>query len=110
MELKTTGTIKLIGEVQEFDSGFRKLEFVLTTKEQYPQDVKFEITQDKIDNFTKYNKTGDEVEVSFNIRGNEYNGKYYTNLQAWKVFKADKSNDTLQDQPTTEEVEEDLPF
>ncbi|NIO44043.1 MAG: DUF3127 domain-containing protein [Candidatus Aenigmarchaeota archaeon] len=110
MELKTTGTIKLIGEVQEFDSGFRKLEFVLTTKEQYPQDVKFEITQDKINNFTQYNKVGDEVEVSFNLRGNEYNGKYYTNLQAWKVFKANQQNDSLQDQPKTEEVEEDLPF
>lgn len=110
MELKTTGTIKLIGEVQEFDSGFRKLEFVLTTKEQYPQDVKFEITQDKATNFTQYNKVGDEVEVSFNIRGNEYNGKYYVNLQAWRVNKADKSTDTIQNQQTPEKVEEDLPF
>ena len=45
MSLQLTGTIKLIGEVQTFDSGFRKVEFVLTTNdEKYPQDVKFDIS------------------------------------------------------------------
>jgi hypothetical protein len=28
------------------------------------------------------------VKVSFDIRGNEYNGKYYVNLNAWKLEKA----------------------
>jgi len=107
MELKLTGTIKMIGEVQTFDSGFKKVEFVVTTAEQYPQDVKFEITQDKVDNFLQYNKVGDEVEVSFNIRGNEYNGKYYVNLQAWKVFKAAKQQEVQGEEPI---AEEDLPF
>ena len=88
-ELKLNGTIKLVGEVQTFDSGFVKREFVITTKEQYPQDVKFEVTKEKATDFEKYNKVGDNVEVTFNVRGNEYNGKYYVNLQAWKVFKAD---------------------
>ena len=56
MSLQLTGTIKLIGEVQTFDSGFKKVEFVLTTNdEKYPQDVKFDISQDKVDDFLKYN-------------------------------------------------------
>jgi len=33
-------------------------------------------------------KKGDRVKVSFNIRGNEYKGRYYVNLQAWKIESA----------------------
>ncbi len=92
MSNQLSGTIKLIGEKQTFDSGFQKVEFVLTTNdEKYPQDVKFEITQDKVDDFIKYNKVGKAVDVSFNVRGNEYKGKYYVSLTAWKVFKADEA-------------------
>ena len=43
-ELHLTGTIKVIGDTQEFDSGFKKREFVVTTKEEYPQHVKMEFT------------------------------------------------------------------
>jgi hypothetical protein len=86
-ELKLNGTIKMIGEVQNFDSGFVKREFVITTKEQYPQDVKFEVVKEKATDFEKYNKVGDNVDVKFNVRGNEYSGKYYVSLQAWHVAK-----------------------
>lgn len=105
-ELKLTGTIKMIGEKQTFESGFTKVEFVLTTNDQYPQDIKLELVKDKVDNFIQYNKVGDVVDVAFNVRGNEYNGKYYVNLQAWKVFKAD-SKPAI---PQQEEEEQDLPF
>lgn len=92
MSNKLTGTIKLIGEKQVFDSGFQKVEFVVTTNdEKYPQDIKFDITQDKVDDFIKYNKVGKVVDVDFNVRGNEYNGKHYVSLTAWKVFKSEVS-------------------
>jgi single-strand DNA-binding protein len=47
--------------------------------------VKFQINQDKCNILDKF-KEGQEVEVSFNLRGREWNGKYFTNLEAWKVF------------------------
>ena len=112
MSLQLTGTIKLIGEKQVFDSGFQKVEFVITTNdEKYPQDVKFEIVQDKVDDFIKYNKVGASVDVSFNVRGNEYNGKYYVSLLAWKVFKSG-ANAPATDigVPTEELATNDLPF
>lgn len=105
-ELKLNGKIKVIGEQQTFDSGFTKVEFVITTLDQYPQDVKFEITQDKVADFLKYNKVDKEVEVSFNVRGNKYNGKYYVNLQAWKVFGLSSESTT----PKADKEEEDLLF
>ena len=112
MSLQLTGKIKLIGEVQTFDSGFKKVEFVITTNdENYPQEVKFDISQDKVDDFIKYNKVGSDVDVSFNVRGNEYKGKYYVNLAAWKVFKAGASKVATDIGVPVEEIAiGDLPF
>ena len=87
---------------------------VLTTNEKYPQDVKFDIVKEKAEQFLQYNKVGDAVEVDFNIRGSEYKDKYYVNLTAWKVFKADVEQFTglKQDAPVVESAEptDDLPF
>lgn len=82
---QSTGKIKLISDLQSFPSGFSKREFVITTSEdRYPQDIKFETVKDKtamLDNFSE----GQEVTVSFDIRGNEYNGKYFVNLSCWRI-------------------------
>ena len=112
MSLQLNGTIKLIGEKQTFDSGFQKVEFVLTTNdEKYPQDVKFEIVQDKVDDFLKYNKVGSVVDVDFNVRGNEYKGKYYVSLTAWKVFKSQAAAPATDIGVPAEEIPtDDLPF
>lgn len=88
------GRIKIIGEIQNFDSGFSKRQFVITTEEQYPQDLAMDFVKDKCSILDQYNE-GDEVEVSINLRGNEYNEKYYVNLQAWKIAKV--SNNTATD-------------
>ena len=65
------------------------------------------VSCDKVDDFLKYNKEGKDVEVDFNVRTNEYQGKYYTSLQAWKVFKSDPV--TAKEQAPDRE-KEDLPF
>ena len=111
MELQ--GTIKHIFETQEFDSGFKKREFVVTTDGDYPQDIKFEVIKDKVEILDKYTE-GQRVDVSFDIRGNEYNGKYYNNLQAWKVFAVEGAatkNDPRSNPPSdTAGNKDDLPF
>ena len=97
MEVK--GKVKLIAETQTFDSGFTKRQLVVTTDEMYPQDVAIDFVKDKCDVLNAY-KAGDSVEVGINIRGNEYNGKYYVSLQGWKISKAEavaSTNDELQD-------------
>jgi len=80
------GTIKLVFDKQTFDSGFTKREFVVTTDEKFPQDVKIECIKDKCDLLEQI-EAGDKVKASFNIRGNEYKERYYVNLQAWKLEK-----------------------
>ena len=86
MSLELTGTIKEIYDTQTFPSGFSKREFVITTQEQYPQHVKFEMVKERAD-ILQSCVAGELVKVSFNVRGNEYQGKYYVSLQGWRVEK-----------------------
>jgi len=113
-DLRINGKIKVLMDTQTFDSGFSKREFVVTTQEQYPQDVKFEAIKDRISMLDGLN-AGDDVEVSFNVRGNEYNGRYYVNLQAWRVTKGATASAPAPQAPDTtleptDEQEDDLPF
>jgi len=82
--MKIQGKIKLINETQTFESGFTKREFVLTTNDTYPQDIKIEMIKDKCSLLDLY-KVGSDVEVSINLRGSMYNNKYYVNVQGWKI-------------------------
>ena len=41
------------------------------------------------------NKVGDDVKVQFNVKTNEWKGKYFTTLSAWKVFKSQSSINQL---------------
>ncbi|MDF1825377.1 MAG: DUF3127 domain-containing protein [Verrucomicrobiales bacterium] len=82
------GTVKVISEIQTFASGFSKREFVVEVEDgKYPQSIKFECVKERT-SMTDGLSIGDSVKVNFDIRGNEYNGKYYVNLNAWKLEKA----------------------
>jgi len=117
MEFKISGKLKLLFEAQSWDSGFSKREFVITTQEQYPQDVKFECIKDKISMLDGLNP-GDELTVSFNVRGNEYNDRYFVNLQAWKIESNVSAENTPPSpappdnelEPLGEDESDDLPF
>lgn len=79
------GVVKLIEDVQTFASGFSKREFVVEVEDgKFPQMVKFECLKDKT-SLTDGFQPGDPIKVHFDIRGNEYNGRYYVNLNAWKL-------------------------
>jgi len=85
---EAAGKIKVINETQSFPSGFTKREFVVTTaNDKFPQDLKFEIVKDKCSQLDAFD-VGQDVQVSFDIRGNEYNGKYFVNLSCWKIQAA----------------------
>jgi hypothetical protein len=87
MAYDLTGKIKLIQDAQTFGSGFTKREMVVTVEDgKYPQDINLEFVQDKVGLLDSLS-VGDDVTVTFDIRGREYSGRYFNNLQAWKVNK-----------------------
>lgn len=84
MSYEIIGKILEIYPEQSFASGFTKREFVVTTRDKYPQPIKLEFTKEKCAQLDDY-QPGDPVKVSFNLRGNEYKNRYFVNLQAWKI-------------------------
>ena len=112
MSNELTGKIKVINDTQTFDSGFQKREFVVTTNDpNYPQDIKLELIKDKCSVLDTY-KVGQDVKVSFNLRGNEFKGKYYVNLQAWRIeLNGGVANpNEPQDNPIDDNEDGPLPF
>ena len=64
---------------------WRKQEYVLETESTYPKKICFMAWGDKIGEFDL--RQGDRVEVSVDLESREYNGRWYTDVKAWKVAK-----------------------
>jgi hypothetical protein len=105
--MNVTGKLKLVNEAQSFASGFVKREFVITTDEKYPQDLKFELVKEKVTDIDKY-PIGSSIDVSFNLRGQEYQGKYFVSLQAWKIDSVGAVAEPKNYDP--DNLKDDLPF
>lgn len=118
MEFKVTGKIIRMLPIQTGEGkngAWKKQSFVVDTGDQYNNIYCFDIFgSEKVDNFNKYNALEATVTVKFNIRANEYEGKYYTNLDAWNVRKADGVDSQEQPERPPEinggEEPDDLPF
>ena len=65
---------------------WKKQEFILETPGQISRKICFSLWGDKIDQFNP--TEGDETEVSFDLESREYNGRWYTDVKAWKVEPA----------------------
>jgi len=102
-------TKKLVIEKGESKAGkeWKKQSFVLDTGAQYNPEVCFSLFgEEKINLLNKFNE-GQEVEVGFNVSSREFNGKYYHNLDAWKIDLISPSSPNLNSSDTEED---DLPF
>ncbi|MFK7829326.1 MAG: DUF3127 domain-containing protein [Congregibacter sp.] len=117
MAFDLTGKIKLIQEAKTFDSGFTKREMVIIVEDgKYPQEINFEFVQDKAA-LLEALQPGQEVTVTFDIRGREYNGRYFNNLQGWKVVAAENAAglaapdaSSEEHYPSPSDFGEDIPF
>ena len=101
------------GAKKDGTGDWKKQLFILDNGEKYNNIFCFEIFGDeKVDKFNQYNKEGSYVKVDFNVSTNEWQGKYFTSLQAWKVFKAESSEPApFAPAPELKEEElDDLPF
>lgn len=64
---------------------WKKQEFIVETKSQYPKKVCITVWGDKIDQFSL--KESEDVKVSIELESREYNSRWYTDVRAWKVEK-----------------------
>jgi len=92
MDLQITGTIKQILEVQSGESKngpWKKQDFILETPGKFPKLVCVTQWGDLID---QNNLVGGEtITASIDIQSREYNGRWYTDVKAWKIEKGEGS-------------------
>ena len=81
------GKVIAIGQVQTGTSPkgeWNKVDFVIETSDQYPKKINFTLFAGAGKQlFTP--KVGADVEVSFSIESREYNGKWFSNINAFRV-------------------------
>ncbi len=87
MEIKGTVS-QLLAEQSGSGSGdraWRKQELIIDIPGNYKRQVCISLWGDNIDNYKL--AVGDEVIASIDIDSREYNGRWYTNVKAWKIVK-----------------------
>ncbi|MBZ5857497.1 DUF3127 domain-containing protein [Flavihumibacter profundi] len=89
---------------------WKKQEFILETGDAYPKKVCIAVWGEKID-MSQF-RPGDPVQVSFDVESREYNGKWYTDVKAWKVVGQGNTEGPAPayNGPIDAMPEDDLPF
>ena len=121
--MEITGIIKRISKTVEVSAQFKKREVVITTAEQYPQQISIECHQDKVSLLDGLSE-GQEVTIGINIRGREWTSpqgevRFFNTIVGWKVDKASQAPEQFQNSapkaadamaPLADGEDDDLPF
>lgn len=95
---------------------WRKQSFILETQDQYPKKINIMIWGDKIDQMMPQN--GEVVTAHINVESREYNGRWYTDVKAWKIDRGEAPPEMPPSAPIPNEPppdfnpsdDDDLPF
>ncbi len=95
---------------------WKKQDIIVETSGQYPKKICISIWGDKVEESKL--QIGNDLNISFDVESREYNGRWYTDVKAWKIDVAGggagPQGDMGHDQQTPPPVEEgeldDLPF
>ncbi len=86
--MEVTGNViakmPVVSGTSKAGNSWQKQEFVVETSGQYPRKVCFQLFGDKVDECPA---VGDEVKVNFDPESREWQGRWFTQLNAWKVEK-----------------------
>ena len=121
MELQITGTVSQVLPEQtgEGRNGpWRKQEFILDTGGDYPKQICMVQWGDNIDQSNV--QMGETITAHIDIQSREYNGRWYTDVKAWRVERpqgqeggappAAGGNEPWPDQEPASSGDDDLPF
>ena len=95
MSYEVEGKLHKKFDVEKKSGTFQAREFVLLVEQsQYPNYIKFQLVQDRVEIIDSFPE-GTDIKVYFDLRGREWQGKYFTNLQAWRVEAISQENKTI---------------
>jgi hypothetical protein len=91
MELKAKLTQLLPLQTGEGRNGpWKKQDVIVETDGQYPKKVCFSIWGDKVN--PNVLAVGNTLNISFDVESREFNGRWYTDLRAWKIDLVDEGS------------------
>jgi single-strand DNA-binding protein len=91
MPFEVEGVMHHVFDTEQKSDKFQAREFVIEIPDgNYPQLIKFQVVQDKVNAVDGISK-GEKVKVSFDLRGREWQGKYFTSLNCWRIDKLEQS-------------------
>ncbi|MEO0972602.1 MAG: DUF3127 domain-containing protein [Pseudomonadota bacterium] len=119
--MELTGRITHVLEEKSGTSSrgeWRKQEYVIEIPGDYPKQVCFMVWGDRIDQFQI--EEGQELTVHVDLESREYNGRWYTDVKAWRVSHAQAGDaPPVADAPTSTPppppaspsiIDDDVPF
>ena len=111
---KLSRKLNIESGVSKAGKEWKKQSFLLDTGSQYNPEICFQLFgEEKIEILNHHNE-GDQIEVSFNLSSKEFNGRYFHNIDAWRIESLNSTESNKIDEipefnaPATEE--DDLPF
>ncbi len=82
-------TVVAVGPARTTDKGFRFRELlVATNNKRFPQTVPVQLSGPRVDAAGTLHE-GEEIVLTFSLRGREYNGKHYVAVDGWKIQRYD---------------------
>ena len=85
MAFEIEGKLHKVFDIQSKSDTFQTRDIILLVEDgNYPQYIKFQLTQDRCGIADRF-KQGEAIKIYFDIRGREWQEKYFTNLNAWKI-------------------------
>ena len=95
MALEITGTLISKLAVQTGSSArgeWQKQEFVIETADNFPKKVCLNVWgPEKVSELSGY-REGEVLKISFNAESREFNQRWYTDLRAWKIERAEQGS------------------
>lgn len=102
--MNVTGKLKVIKQTEDVgSSGFQKRDCVVTTEEQFPQDILIQFVQDKCNLLNQF-QVGQEVSIDINLRGRLWTNPqgedvYFKTIQGWRISLVTNTNQSQTQQP-----------
>ena len=90
------------------NGNWKKQDLLFENNDKYQKKIMISIWGDKVD--TSILIMGNNYIIEFEIESREYNGKWYTDLKAWKISEETKSFENNNDDSINDRKYTELPF
>jgi hypothetical protein len=93
---------------------WKKQDIIVETEATYPKKICVSVWGDKID--ASQLQPGNQLKIDFDVESREYNGRWYTDVKAWKIEVTTASSTAISEKvmgnmgPENNSNDDDLPF